>query len=172
MNIKWILALIPIFLFSVLFISCQPQTSGDVLKNDYFRGKISVYGEPALNNIVGLTFDINPVMESPNTRVYLDLPREIQLLSGDTVEQIGNVQANQKTRISYSLKTTALGEWQIEILAISSSDNSDDFNIYQSKLVGENSYYTYFETAENSGTISNVQLTRPSLVQPALPRNQ
>jgi hypothetical protein len=137
------------FLILMLVIGCagciqQKSESGtSPYMDDYFRGDISVKGEPVLNKEVEVIFTVNPVADCFDTEMWIHLPKEVELIQGDTYWE-GNLTKDEIFTMRIVVKP--IQEGQLEIMG---QIMGDLFDAYR-----ERPYFLYFLTSKNSGKIS------------------
>lgn len=95
---------------------CLHQNTETPVFEEYFRGDFTVIGEPILNAEVEVTFTVNPVTESFNTKIHIFLQEGIELSEGSTYWE-GDLVENERVHITMRVKPVK--EEQHEIRAYS-----------------------------------------------------
>jgi hypothetical protein len=121
--------------------------------DDYFRGDISVKGEPALNQEVEVIFTVNPVADCLDTEMWIHLPKGVELIEGDT-EWEGDLKKDEVFTMRIIVKP--IQEGQLEIIG---QIIGDLFDAYR-----ERPYFLYFLTSKNSGKSSRQPFYKESPV--------
>jgi hypothetical protein len=137
------------FLILMLGIGCagciqQNSESGtEPYRDDYFRGDISVKGEPTLNQEVTVIFTINPVTDCLDTEMWIYLPEGVDLIQGDTYWE-GDIKKDEIFQMKITIKPIQEGQLEIVGQIIG--------NLFDAEW--ERSYFLYFLTSKDSGKSS------------------
>jgi len=122
--------------------------------------RATISPEPLVGREVNLHIEIvSSKRELPNTTLYVTLPPEIDLVSGETTWE-GHIPANSQASVDLTIRVNTPGEWMVEAYAFSRS-NPDTNN-------GFGGVKQLFITSSNDLAQVVEDVNRPTRIIPTL----
>ena len=87
---------------------------GDYIREDLFRGRLEMSGDPILNTERDITLTVKPIVDSPNTTIKILLPFEVEFVKGAKKEWHVALKRGEKRQFTTRVKIVDIGEWRIE----------------------------------------------------------
>jgi len=79
----------------------------------FYVGNLSFSEIPLLNQPTELTFSVTPTADAPNTSINIQLPKGIQLVSGNLSWE-GNIEQGKTINNVVTVKVIKIGDWSID----------------------------------------------------------